>query len=418
MPQQIVPAANFAAAFQALENDLEDRALFDAYYVPRKHSPAGRLKAALETGSGPCKILYSGQNKSGKTTELLRLVHDLEGTHLVVFLSVQRDMEPGDVQALDLLLLSAARLCENARKAGVKLGRELEKLMEDLLLQNTSEVFKTKVTEKAGGGGVGAKLDVALFELGGNYRIDQTLRTEVRQKLEPKVSQLVEVFDMLSAKVRQSGKEPLVVVDDLEKIDVEPAEKLFRLHAATLTRPRCRMIYTVHKAMEYLPSWNSIRNSFDDAVEVYPVRIAERDGSPHEEGLELLRNILRRRMGEDLFEPDAFRQVVCCCNGVLSDLLNLARKTCLSAIEAKSARIAWNVVDRHWQDLTINYQRMIDERLYPKVADVAKTREGRKDEDLSKLLHMLAVIEYRDEQGIYYDVHPAVKPLLERRKLI
>jgi len=415
---RVGPASDFAAAFRAMEQDLEEKSLFDAYYVERKHSPAGRLKAALETGSEPCKVLYSGQNKSGKTTELLRLVHGLEDSHLVVFLSVLRDMEPGDVQALDVLLLSAARLCEKAREAGVKLGRDIEKLMSDLLLQSTSDVFKTKVTKRAGGGGAGVKLGLAIAELGGNFRIDSSLRTEVRQKLEPRVGQLVEVFDMIADKVRQTGRQPLVVIDDMEKIDVEPAEKLFRFHAATLTRPRCRMIYTIHKAMEYLPSWNSIRSSFDDAVEVYPVRITERDGKPHEDGLELLRSIIRQRMKEELFEPDAFRQVVCCCNGVLSDLLSLCRGACLTAIEAKAERIPYNVVDRHWQDLTINYQRMIDESLYPKVGDVAKTREGKKDETLSKLLHMLAVIEYRDKDGIYYDIHPAVKPLLVRRKLV
>jgi hypothetical protein len=414
----IAPAGDFADAFRAMEQDLEDRSLFDAYYVERRHSPAGRLKVALETGSEPCKILYSGQNKSGKTTELLRLVHSLEDTHLVVFLSVLRDMEPGDVQALDVLLLSAAKLCGQARDAGIKLGRDIEKLMSDLLLQSTSDVFRTRVTEKAGGGGADITLPLAIVELGGNFRIDSSLRSEVRQKLEPRVGQLVEVFDMVADKVRQSGRQPLVIIDDMEKIDVEPAEKLFRFHAATLTRPRCRMIYTVHKAMEYLPSWNSIRSSFDDSVEVYPVRIRKRDGTAHEEGLELLRSIIRHRMKEDLFEPDAFKQVVCCCNGVLSDLLSLCRGTCLTAIEVETERITYNMVDRHWQDLTINYQRMIDESLYPKVADVAKTKEGKKDETLSKLLHMLAVIEYRDEDGIYYDVHPAVKPLLVRRHLV
>jgi len=412
------PAQDLAAAYRALELDLDDKPLFEAYYVERKHSPAKRLKVALNTGSAPCKILYSGQNKSGKTTELRRLERGLEGTHLVVFLSVLRDLEPGDVQALDLLLLSATKLCAEARKANVKLGRDIEKLMSDLLLQNTSEVFRTKVVSKTGGGGAGLKLGIALAELGGDYRIDQTLRTEVRQKLEPKVSQLVEVFDMVADKVRQSGRQPLVIVDDIEKIDVEPAEKLFRFHAATLTRPKCTMLYTVNKAMEYLPSWNAIRGSFDDAVEVYPVRIARRDGSPHDDGIELLRCILRQRMSESLFEPDAFDKVVRSCNGVLSDLLVLTRNACLTALERGSPRITWEMIDRQWQNLTINFQRMIDEPLYPMVAEVAKTREGRKDEHLSKLLFMLAVIEYRDETGIYYDVHPAVRPLLERRRML
>ncbi len=412
------PADNLTDAYRALEKDLEDRELFDAYYVERKYSPADELKAALEMGSEPCKILFSGQPKSGKTTELLRLLRELEETHLSVFMSVLRDLEPGDVAALDILLFSVIKLAGEAQEAGIKLGRDIKKLLTDLLLRSTSEVFKERVITKAGGGKVGFKLPFAIAELGASYGIESSLREVVREKLGPKIGELVEVFNMVAARVRQeTGREPLVVIDDMEKLDLKLVDELFRLQAATLARPKCRMIYTVSKAMEYLPSWKMVLGSFDKLVEVYPVRIAKRDGAPHEDGLELLRNILRRRMSEDLFETDAFSKVVTVCNGVLSDLFSVCRDACVSAKVAGTGRITWDIVDRHAMNLTIHFQRMIDEDLYPVLAEVHKTRTGKKDEPLSKLLHMLAVIEYRDAEGIYYDVHPAVVPLLERRKL-
>jgi len=61
------------------------------------------------------------------------------------------------------------------------------------------------------------------------------------------------------------------------------------------------------------------------------------------------------------------------------------------------------------------YRRMILEECYPKLAEVYRTKRTKSDQELRDLLHMLAAIEY--EQGAYYDVHPAIVPILKEKNL-
>jgi hypothetical protein len=419
-PEPIGPAGDFTTAYRALKKSLvDDRKLFDAYYVSRTDSPVEELKSRLLVDDENCHTLYLGTRKSGKTTELGRLAYELEDRFLVVFISVLSDMEPSDVKPIDLLLFSVAKLAAVALEANVKVGRDMENDIVEWLLQNTNEVFRTKVTETGGGAKVGAKLNAVVAEINASFGVDAKLRTEVREKLGPRVAEIAEHMRLLAAKVRQSlKKDPLIIIDDIEKIDLADQEELFGKHAATLTRPEVRTIYAADKALVYLPSWNLIRASFPQPVEVRSLATVKRDGSPKEVGLNLLKDLLLRRMREDLFEPDALKKITEICNGVMGDLLEVAQSCCTAAMAENSQTITWDMVDRRYQSLSDNFRRMIDETEYPRLAEIHKTREAKKDTSLSNLLFMHAVIEYRDKIGLYYDVHPAVVPILKQKKLI
>ena len=77
----IGPAKILADAYNAVLSDLEDRSLFEAYYVNRPDSPINEIKTRIELSRTPIKILFAGQSKSGKTTELFRLIKELENEY-------------------------------------------------------------------------------------------------------------------------------------------------------------------------------------------------------------------------------------------------------------------------------------------------------------------------------------------------
>ena len=418
-PTGIQPACNFKDAYRALRRGLiGDRSLFDAYYVRRPDSPVEELKNRLLVDDEDCHTLYLGTRRSGKTTELGRLAYELEDKFLPVFISVLSDMEPSDVKPIDLLLLSTAKLAAAALQAQVRVGRDLETDIAEWLLHNTNEVFRTKVTETGRGAKAGVGLNAVVGELGASFGVDAKLRTEVRERLVPRVAELAEKTVLLAAKVRQFlGRDPLIIIDDIEKIDLADQEEMFGKHAVTLTRPSVRTIYTADKALVYLPSWNLIRASFPQSVEVHSLTTVKRDGSPDNDGLSLLRNLLLRRVQPSLFEPRALTKLTEICNGVMGDLLEVAQSCCTAAMADDSPTITGDIVGRRYQDLSDNFRRMVDETDYPRLAEIHKTREARKDADLGKLLFMHAVVEYRDAQGLFYDVHPAVVPILKQKKL-
>ena len=410
------PGSTFADAFNLLQKDLKERELYEAFYVLRKESPVEELASRLVMDESPSKILFSGHGKSGKTTELYRLISDLEDTYFVVFYSILQEMEISDIEYIDVLLFVALKLWDAALERGVEVDNEVVADFSDWLEQTTSEVTLTRVEEKTKGLTRGAKLKVLIGEAGASVRTDKTSRDEVRKRLIPRTSEVVERIDILiEAITQQSGKPPLVIIDDLEKADLAIGERMFFQHSQSLIRPGCKIVYTVPISLIYSGTFRQIDTRFPQPVVLPMIRTRERDGSELLAGIELLKQIILQRVSNDLLQPDALDHLVKSCNGILSDLLSGAAMCCVKAESRNEKKITWAMVDEVCEQFTRTYRRMILEECYPKLAEVYRTKRTKSDQELRDLLHMLAAIEY--EQGAYYDVHPAIVPILKEKNL-
>jgi hypothetical protein len=410
---------NLADAYNAVLSDLEDRSLFDAYYVNRPDSPISEIKTSIELSRTPIKILFAGQSKSGKTTELFRLIKELGNEYFTIYYSVFRDMEPADIKYQDLLILAALKLGEEAIKERVRIDSDLTRLLSDWFTQVSGEVLETKIKEKTKGLSLGAKLKYLVGELEGSLKTNATVRTEVRKKLEPRVGDLIEKIDLLAATIKnRTKKDPVLVIDDLEKIDMEVAEEIFYGHAQTLGRPNLRIIYTFPKSMTYTDKGRLVATQLSNPIHLPNIMTSSRKGEPETPGLDLLRKIVLMRMEESLFEPDALDYLLKTSNGVLGDLCSILAGGCITSISNGNSRVTWSDVDTHFNSLTDQFRRAIRENYYPMLAQVYKEKRTDNDQSLWDMLHILSVLENRDKEGIYYDIHPAVVPLLREKKLI
>jgi hypothetical protein len=418
-PPSIGPANNLADAYNAVLSDLEDRNFFDAYYVNRPDSPITEIKTRIELSRTPIKILFAGQSKSGKTTELFHLIKELENEYFIVYYSVFRDMEPADIKYQDLLILATLKLAQEAINRKVRIDADMTRLLSDWLTQVSGEVLETKIKEKTKGLSFGAKLKYLVAEIGGSFKTNSTVRTEVRKKLEPRVADLIEKIDLLTATIKhKTKKDPLLIIDDLEKVDMEVAEEIFYGHSQTLGRPNLRIVYTFPKPMTYTDKGRLVATQLSNPVHLPNIMTSNRKGEPESPGLDLLRKIILMRMQESLFEPDALDYLLKTSNGVLGDLCSVLAGACITAISGGNSKIAWNDVDTHFNYLTDQFRRAVRENYYSILAQVFKEKRTDNDQNLWDMLHILAVLEYRDQEGIFYDVHPAVVPLLREKKLI
>ena len=417
--EPIVPAKNLADAFNAVLSDLEDRTLFDAYYVNRIRTPFNEIKTRIELSQFPIKIIFAGQHKSGITTEFFHLIKEIEDKVFPVYYSVFRDMEPADLKYQDLLLLAALKLSEVTIKAKVKIDKHLTKLLSDWFSQVSGEVLETKIKEKTKNLSVGAKLKYLIGELGAGFKTDATVRTEVRKKLEPSVGDIIEKIDFLTATIKNhTGKEPLLIIDDLEKIDPEIAEEIFYGHSQTLGRPNLKIIFTFPLCLTYTDKGRLVANQLSTPIHLPNIMTSVRECEPNEPDLNLLRQIILKRMEESLFEPDALNFLLKTSNGVLGDLRAILAGACITALSDGRSKITWNDVDIHFKLLSDQFRRAIKESYYPTLAQVYKEKVANNDQNLWDMLQILAILEYRDEKGIFYVIHPAVIPLLKEKGLI
>nr|MBC8520502.1 hypothetical protein [Methanomicrobia archaeon] len=220
---EIKPADNFSDAYNALSLDkelLEDKRIYNAYYVLRENSPIENLKAKIRIDRAYPKILYTGHRKSGKSTELYRMIHDIKDEYFIVFFSVFDELEVSDIEYVDLLLMTALKLCSEAIKARVSFDDDLMVGLNNWLTQMSSEVTRSRVEEKSKGEGWGAKLNLFITEIGADFQTDSSSRVEIRERLEPRTTEVIEKINIITEKIRQSvGKEPIVIIDDLDHVD-------------------------------------------------------------------------------------------------------------------------------------------------------------------------------------------------------
>lgn len=413
------PAKNLGDAYNAVLSSLGDRNLFNAYYVNRPDSPIAEIKSRLISSKVPIKILFAGQTKSGKTTELFRLIKELEDRYFTIYYSVFLDMEPADLKYPDLLLLTTLKLSEEAIRQKVKVGKDITKLLSDWFTQISGEVIETKIKEKTKTFSLRAKLKYLVGELGLGFKTDKVVRTEVRKRLEPGVGEIIENIDLLTATIKNdTGKDPLLIIDDLEKIDMDVAEEIFYGHSQTLGRPNLRAIFLFPKSMTYTDKGRLVASQLSNPIHLPNIMTSNRKGEPIDSGLKLLSEVILKRMDRDLFEADAFEYLLKTSNGVLNDMFSILAGACIAALSKGRSKITWADVDEHFKRVTDQFRRAIREPYFPKLATVYKEKRAENDQQLWDMLHILAVLEYRDEEGIFYDIHPAIVPILREKKLI
>lgn len=120
---------------------------------------------------------------------------------------------------------------------------------------------------------------------------------------------------------------------------------------------------------------------------------------------------LRRRLiaagVESAFDSDATVKRLCAASGgYVRSLMALAREatTRSPALPITSAAVEQAI--RHSRN---NYLRAISQSYWPLLREVARTKKIGDSEQYLQLLSNLAVLEYCDDKGPWYDVNPVIR---------
>ncbi len=383
------------------------------YFVERPLSPLRRLEVLLEDNRDePQKILFTGHRGSGKTTELAKLAEKLREQFFIIHCSAERHLNLFDLTYTDVILSLGLELFGEARARGIPVKESVARSFEDFTKKITIEVETGEKKEKEGQAGCGLG-DIAT--LTGKYKTEDSTRTTIRKTLEHCLQELFENIDFLSQEIKTHTKKPvLAVVEDLDKTDIKTAEELFGKHATSLLAPPITIIYTFPIELRFNNNYMHINSSYSRVETLPNIKICHCDGSADEEGRQILKNILTRRMAEGLISEAAEELLVENSGGIPRELVALARLACLEArvagkemIDREEARQAVQGRRREYDVLLPDDQRRL-------LREVEEKKWVDNDEKFQPLLNNLSALEYRNEE-VWYDVHPLVKPLLRKR---
>ncbi len=383
----------------------------------------------------PQRILFTGHRGSGKTTELWRLSQFLHDRFWISRFSVKEELDPLDLTYVDLTFIIIEQLIAQAQKDGLKINERIAQRIWDWMAD--IKEIQTIIGRVESEGAVGVNLlAVLLAELKSAFKVSKETKKEITRHVEPRLSTLLDNCNMLiqdlTNQVARRGLVPLMIVEDLDKLEPSTARELFINHSAVLLSFQMHIIYTVPIFMLYSTEAAEILDHFD-LDEILPViKVHQRAGHefPYPEGVDTIRRIVGRRVDLSLIEEEALDLMIAKSGGCLRDLFDVLQRAALFTLRQKGAQIDKEAVQEGLKELRSRYERSISERregntvivsvqdYYARLAEISRSPTKQPDNDLAlmDLLHSLAVLEYNGER--WCDVHPIVMDILRSRGLI
>lgn len=386
------------------------------WYVERIGSPRGQVKILLDRPGAwekEEKILFVGHRGAGKSTELNRLAADLEGRYLVVPVDVLRLTGQTSPRYEDLMLVLGTRITQAC------LTPALAEKMSDLLQPIKdwwTRVFSSRTPFKATGSDRELALSLSSFLGEGEIGFKQSSQTRetILDLLNHQMPDLLRHTNAAIERAREAGTHLLVIVEGLDKIDLEAARAIFLGRAPTITALHAHMVFTFPLALRHSDDFNTIRTSFTRTVFLTNLATRHLDESPDPEGIKTLEELVLQRLSEKLIDPEALRSMVEMSGGLPAHLVELIRGSALEALERGLPRIDSTCADKAILDLRRDLSAPLKRADYDVLAARQQDRQLTNDEAEQRLLFNAALVEYSNGR-VWCDVHPALVQVLTDR---
>jgi len=374
------------------------------------------------------KLIFTGHRGCGKSTLLVQLAGQMrnEGFYVARF-SIADMVEMSDVNHINILYAIALKLLSQATKRQMPIAEGTKNALVNWFTQTKSREYTDQLKQEL-------ILGVDFYGLfSGKLQKEGAFREIIRETYERRVSDLSEQINRIATTIQTTtGKEVLVIIDDLDKLDLDVVRPIFQDNIKALFSPGIRVIFTIPVAVIRDPRLVATLES-DSRIIMLPVTkfyrredVHKAHATPIEANVATLEHLLEKRIPEELIEPEMKRQIVLLSGGVLRELVRLGQeccRICMSEIdpdqEDQRVKINADILQEAVKSLRNQFARTLGSNLF----DLLKTTyenlapPNAKSSEFLDLLHSLYVLEYENDD-LWYDLHPLVTDILRRRQLL
>ena len=402
---------------------LQGKAL-DSFYIDRPHNPLERMRIYLQ-GLGlhdqPVKLLFTGHVGSGKSTELNKLATHLENQFFIVNLDVRQSLNLSDLSYVDILLGLTTALFRRATEERVlaKAPAQIASgVWEDVSLFIERTIYgPVRLPDFKGEASLSAKVNLLAAEFEAKFSQESTTRQAVREQMEGRVAELIEKLDFIARQVRDQYKRPvLFFIENTDKPDLDKARDLFVNHTPTLTNFQAAAIYTFPVGLRYSSDFALVKDHFDHDFVLPNIKVSERDGSENPQGIDCLRETVRKRAELDLFNDVALDTMVRASGGLIRTLIRLIQSSAVYALSQGHNRIMPESAQAAIAEEEADYIAALSADDYDVLAARMHDRELSSDAGVQRLLQSRALMEYANGTP-WCDVHPIIRDLVRQRTM-
>lgn len=439
-----MPATCLEDVFIHFMNQPMTPAEFEALYVNADRGRGGpvfdQLKRRLvRMPEGRQKILLAGHKGCGKSTELLRLQRDIERDFVVLSFSVQSELDPMNIHYIELFIVTMEKLFDLfVREPRIYVEPRYIENVRNWMATEEIEHITHKYLSMDVAAGLKTGVDIPFFakvfaQFKSAAKASTSLKEALKTKVEPKLSELILNCNLLIGQVKAQlatlGKKGLmIVIEDLDKVEMQKAEDIFYGHAPQLVQLDCHIVFTYPIALLYHPRFKTIENNFEKALVLPMVMVRDKAGDPFEPGIAVMEEVVGHRMDVGLFaDPSVLRDMIEISGGCFWDLFRLVKDAADSAMDDGQPRIGPAHFRAAYYALKADYERTLAENrekgikvdeYYDALVNCAKDphKKPRFTDPMLDLMNNLSVLNYNGQN--WHDVHPIVKDILTERGLI
>jgi hypothetical protein len=356
----------------------------------------------------------------------------LDDRYFTVFFSISDLIEMPDINHINILFAIAVQLMAKAENEEIEIDPAKKDAFFNWFKERT-QVNEFKLTGEAETG-----LD--LFKLlKFKLKADRTMREEIKQKFTRNSRDLIDTLNLMAAEVELAcNKKIVVIIDDLDKLELDDVEKIFKQNLNALLQPNFTVVYTIPIATI---RDGVLKKHIEDAVSnrifVMPVLKLYAKGESHQPGAQVfpetmdkLCEILRKRVSDDLFTEEIGLEIAKFSGGVMRELIRISQECCRLMLVRlrKKARNQESIEDQQIDseilnraldilrnDMTITLSKS-DREILQQTYNNYRPDDPKQQEFLD-LLHNTYAIEYRNTES-WYDLHPLVIRQLQQEGMI
>jgi hypothetical protein len=382
------------------------------FYIDRPGNPIAELTdALLAPFFRPPKFFFSGHRGCGKSTELLHILAntEIQKKFWTINFSIREEADIIDLDFCDVLLAIGGRMYRDYRRSGGELPDQLLKELNNW----RGKVEKEVQTILAGRASTELGADISTFFLnaGMKMKLEPATRVELRQVFEKDITGLIAVINNIAAAIYiKERRIPLILIDDMDKPDLEKARAIFHDRREIMMQPNCAIVYTVSSALFYSKEFDAIRDQsiFLPNINLHPHMEPSRRSK---EGYDTMRQFAYLRMDPALIDTEALEDAVTYSGGVFREMARIMRTAIGRSRRRKAAKV--ESVDVEWAATEIRneYRRILDKADLQFLRKVHESNKLEYNERLRPLLQLLAILEYRNGEN-WCDTHPVLRKLL------
>jgi hypothetical protein len=398
------------------------------------------LSRAYNTGI-PFKACVMGHRGVGKSTEISRLLAQVEPLFQPIRFSAVSVLDPGNFKPLDVLLVLMATVAEQTAKSVADGGtgkRPSEARLKEIWDWFATEKDTRELATNAAialEAGAGVKEDslwnkvLGLFAtLKGEIKFASTRKNEVVEYRLNRLDTLMKVVNNLLDECNrflreQTGKQWLFVGEDFDRAGIpsDRIEDLFITYANIFQDLRSHLIFTLPIGLYY--SAKATRLPFECSFVIPDTPVFNPDHTPRMQGRAAVETALSARMDLGLFEPEQLQRLIVASGGNLRDLFGLINYAADGALIRGGHQIAAADADAAIVNWRSDYERRLGQSPYDpddigyedKASLLKRLYDGDKQAQvptpgLYALLNARSVQEFNGQR--WFGVHPLVVDIL------